>query len=166
MKDEFNIIIKDNFLDKDLHEKIHSRIHTYNYLPSYNAIKEIDHIWFSCPVEKEIEKIVKNKAEKIWKKKFKLNFCSYTMLATVKPVVHCDYSNDCDHQILIYIKGNTNLHKGTGFYLNGELNTHIGFNENRAVSWTSKVMHSPLNWASDDKSKRFSIICQLKEIKD
>jgi hypothetical protein len=167
MKEGFNIIIKDNFLDQDLHEKIHSRIHAYNYSSSYNFIPGTNHIWFSCPVEKEIEEIVKNKCEETLNKKFKVNFCSYTMLATVKPEVHCDYSeNNCDHQIIIYIKGNTNLHKGTGFYLNGELNTHVGFNENRAVLWHANALHSPLNWASDDKSKRFSIICQLKEIKN
>ena len=166
MEEAFNIIIKDNFLDQDLHKKIHSRIDSYSYSPNNNKIENINHIWFSCPVEEEIQEIVKNKSEKIWNKKFKINLCSYTMLATVNPVVHCDYTDNCDHQIIIYVKGNTNLHKGTGFYLNGELNTHVGFNENRAVLWNSKIMHSPLNWASDDKSVRFSIICQLKEIKD
>ena len=166
MKEGFNIIIKDNFLDQDLHKKIHSKIDKYNYSATFNGIKGIKHIWFSSPIEKEIQEIVKNKCEKILNKKFKVHFCNYTMLATVEPVVHCDHNDNCDYQIIIYIKGNTNLHKGTGFYLNGELNTHIGFNENRAVLWHANTFHSPLNWASDDKSKRYSIICQLKEIKD
>jgi hypothetical protein len=52
----------------------------------------------------------------------------------------------------------------TGFYLNRELNTHVGFNENRAIIWHANTWHSPLNWASDDKSKRYSIICQFKEV--
>ena len=162
----FDIIVKDNFLDKDFYQKIYHRIHTYNYSANSNMITGISHIWFSCYTEKDVQEIIKNKCEQIWNKKFKVNFCSYTMLATVEPVVHCDLDENCDHQIIIYIKGNTNLHKGTGFYLNNELNTHIGFNENRAVSWHSNTMHSPLNWAANDKSKRYSIICQLKEIKD
>jgi len=164
VKKGFDLIVKDNFLDEDLFKKIHSRINKYTYLHGYNNIENINHIWYSCNVEEDIEQVVKESAEKIWNKKFKVNFCTYTMLATVEPRVHCDLGDNCDHQIIIYIKGNTNLHKGTGFYLNNELNTHIGFNENRALSWHSNTWHSPLNWASDDKSKRYSIICQLKEI--
>ena len=162
----FDIIIKDNFLDKELFKKIHNQISTFTYLAEDNMIYNVNHIWFSCPADEEIQEIIKNKCEEIWNKKFKINFCSYTMLATVEPVVHSDLNKNCDHQIIVYIKGNTNLHKGTGFYMNDELNTHVGFNENRAVMWHSNTSHSPLNWASDDKSKRFSIICQLKEIKD
>jgi len=166
MKESFNIIIKDDFLDKNIHQEIYQKINNYAYSANGNYIENVNHIWFSCPVEKNIEEIVKNKCEKIWNKKFKVNYCSYTMLATVEPIVHCDLSEQCDHQVIIYIKGNTNLHKGTGFYLNKELNTHVGFNENRAVLWHANTSHSPLNWASEDKSKRYSIICQLKEIKD
>ena len=165
MKKGFYIIIKDNFFNENILKKLQDKLPTLNYSAKYNSIKNINHIWFSCPAEEDIKDIIKNKCEKIWNKKFKIRFCSYTMLATVEPVVHCDLSEECDHQIIIYIKGNTDLHKGTGFYLNNELNTHIGFNENRAVSWHSNTMHSPLNWAANDKSKRYSIICQMKEIK-
>ena len=160
----FNIVIKDNFLDKDIFKKIHQKINTYDYSANGNQIDGINHIWFSCKAEDEIKKIIKDKCEKVLNKKFKVNFCSYTLLATVEPVVHCDLTELCDYQIILYIKGNTNLHKGTGFYLSGELNTHIGFNENRAIIWHANTYHSPLNWASDDKSRRYSIVCQLKEL--
>lgn len=170
LNDGFDIIIKDSFLDKNLYEKIYKKIDTFIYSCSNNhqtdnSGKGYNHIWYSCDTENDIKTIVKNKCEKIWNKKFKARFCSYTMLATVEPLVHRDLSEECDYQIIIYIKGNQNLHKGTGFYINDKLNTHIGFNENRAVLWRSNAIHSPLNWASDDKSKRYSIICQLKEIK-
>jgi len=90
------------------------------------------------------------------------------MLATVEPTVHRDYDEEkTSHQVIIYIKGNTDLHKGTGFYIKSgdglELNTHVGFVENRAVFWDSKAYHSPLNFTAEDKSKRFSIIAQYKE---
>jgi hypothetical protein len=84
------------------------------------------------------------------------------MLATVEPLPHCDLGEECDYQVIIYIKGNNHLNKGTGFYLNGDLNTHVGFNENRGVIWHANTVHTPLNWASDDKSKRFSLIMQMK----
>lgn len=160
----FDIIIKDNFLDKDFYKKIHKKIDRYTYFPRRNVIENVDHIWYSRDAEREISEIVKNKCEKILHKKLKIRFCSYTMLATAEPRVHCDFNPECDYQIIIYIKGNVNLHKGTGFYLNRELNTHVGFNENRAIIWHANTWHSPLNWASDDKSKRYSIICQFKEV--
>jgi len=167
MKEGFDIIIKDNFLDNKLFNNLHNKISYFNYSSELHGLGDgYNHPWFACKTEKDVKEIIENKCEKILNKKFKASLCSYTLLATVKPLPHCDMYEDCDYQIIIYIKGNTNLHKGTGFYLNGELNTHIGFNENRAILWRSNAVHSPLNWASDDKSKRFSIICQLKEVKD
>ena len=158
----FDITIKDNFLDSDIFKKIHERIDMYNYFPQTNMIEGIKHIWFSCDAEEEIVKIVRKKCEKILNKKLKVRFCSYTMLATVEPLPHCDLGEECDYQVIIYIKGNNHLNKGTGFYLNGDLNTHVGFNENRGVIWHANTVHTPLNWASDDKSKRFSLIMQMK----
>ena len=160
----FDIIIRDNFLDKNVHKEIHKKIDSYIYFPKRNMIKGINHIWFSCDADDKIVEIVKNKCEEILHKKLKVRFCSYTMLATVEPVPHCDLSPECDYQVIIYIKGNVNLNKGTGFYLNGDLNTHVGFNENRAIIWHANTWHTPLNWASDDKSKRFSIIMQMKDV--
>ena len=164
MKEGFNIIIKDNFLEKKLFEQLHNKVNYLQYQAKSNTLGYKKHPWFACPVEEDIETIIKNKCEDIWKKRFKINFCSYTLLASVEVLPHCDLTENCDHQIITYIKGNTNLNKGTGFYLNNELNTHVGFNENRAILWESNVVHTPLNWSSDDKSKRYSIICQLKEI--
>tara|TARA_R110000822_G_scaffold30482_1_gene88851 strand:- start:288 stop:797 length:510 start_codon:yes stop_codon:yes gene_type:complete len=169
MKDGFNITILDNFFEKKLFDKIYNKISYINYNALTNKLLysngESKHPWFASPIEKDLVEIIKTKCEKIWRKKFKVGLCSYTMLSTVEPLPHCDLTEETDHQIIIYIKGNTDLHKGTGFYLNQQLNTHIGFNENRAITWHSNTWHTPLNWASDDKSKRFSILCQLKEIK-
>ena len=165
MKEGFYIIIKDNFFNENILKRLQNTLPTLSYSAQYNAIENLNHIWFSCPADEDITDITKDKCEKICNKKFKIRFCSYTMLATVEPIVHRDLGKETDHQIIIYIKGNTDLHKGTRFYLNNELNTHIGFNENRAVFWHSNTMHSPLNWAADDQSKRYSIICQMKEIK-
>ena len=167
MKDGFNITVLDNFFEKELFDKIYNRIPYISYGAMNTYLETSDgnkHPWFASDVEEDLVNIIKTKCENIWRKKFKAGLCSYTMLSTVEPLPHSDFSEKTDHQILIYIKGNTNLNKGTGFYLNGELNTHVGFNENRAVTWHSNTVHTPLNWASDDKSKRFSIICQLKEI--
>jgi hypothetical protein len=160
----FNISIKDNFFEEELFNTIYNKINYHPYKARLNLLTSGEHPWFAAPVEKDISEKIKTMCEIIWRKKFKINFCDYTLVASVEPLPHCDLSENCDYQLIIYIKGNVNLHKGTGFYLNNELNTHVGFNENRAVLWHANTLHSPLNWASDDKSKRYSIICQLKEI--
>tara|TARA_R110000803_G_scaffold158970_1_gene223170 strand:- start:243 stop:758 length:516 start_codon:yes stop_codon:yes gene_type:complete len=170
--DNFDIIIKDNFFDKSLIKKLKEKIPyiLYKGLDNYLERDPNKHVWFSTPVEKEISLIIKNKIETILNKKFEIVLCDYTMLATVKPLVHCD-KGGCTHQAIIYIKGNNNIHKGTGFYIlneenkNLELNTHIGFKENRSIIWESSAWHSPMNWAAEDKSKRFSIIIQFKTVK-
>ena len=164
MKEGFDIIIKDNFFEIEKLTRLKKILPYLNYSANYNSIENVDHVWFSTPADEEVKEYLKERCEKILNKKFNINFCSYTMLATSKPVPHCDLSEKCDYQIIVYLKGNVNLNKGTGFYLNGDLNTHIGFNENRAIIWHANTWHTPLNWASDDKSKRFSIIMQMKEI--
>ena len=131
-------------------------------------IDGIPHIWYAAPMEPQLAASIKERCEKTFNKKLTLRFCSYTMLATVEPAVHCDYDEGTtSHQVIIYIKGNTDLHKGTGFYIKNEdefqLNTHVGFAENRAIFWDSRTSHSPLNFAANDKSKRFSIVAQYKE---
>ena len=54
----FDIIIKDNFLDKELFKKIHNQISTFTYLAEDNMIYNVNHIWFSCPADEEIQEIV------------------------------------------------------------------------------------------------------------
>ena len=167
MEANFNINIVDNFLDKDTFTEVYNKIPYFQYQPDQNMIENIPHIWFSATVEPQLAGFVKEKCEKTFNKKLNLVFCSYTMLATVEPTVHCDHTDKTSHQVIIYIRGNTDLHKGTGFYIKNEdrfqLNTHVGFVENRAIFWDSRTWHSPLNFTAEDKSKRFSIIAQYKE---
>ena len=172
MEANFNINIVDNFLDKNTFTELYNKIPYLQYRAdlNYHIDKSIPHIWYAANGEPELGKLLKEKCEKAFNKKLDLNFCNYTMLATVEPMVHCDYHEDLTtHQVIIYIRGNTDLHKGTGFYIKNEdgfqLNTHVGFVENRAIFWDSRAWHSPLNFAANDKSKRFSILAQYKEAK-
>ena len=58
-----------------------------------------------------------------------------------------DDSED-DLNCLVYLKGNEIINSGTGFYDKKEnqyvLNRHIGFKENRAIIFDSKIFHSSL----------------------
>ena len=170
MKYEFDIRIKDNFLENNKFKDLYDKVPFYTYEHDINYLENVNHVWYASPASDEISEYLKNKCEKEFNIKLKINFCNFTMLATPKPIVHCDYIPDkCTHQVLVYLRGNENLNKGTGFYTTknniNELNTHVGFKENRAIFWNSEIWHSPLNWSADDKSKRFSILAQYKEIK-
>ena len=172
----FDIRIKDNFLEKKIFDGVYSKINYYHYsgTSNYQESKEngTEHIWFSADTEIEIKDYVTKKVEESLNQKLTCTLCSYTMLQTAVPLVHNDFFPGCDYQVIIYIKGTPNIHKGTGFYVLNkdtnafDLNTHIGFYENRAVMWDSKAYHSPMNWLAEDKSKRFSIICQFKTMKN
>ena len=131
MEANFNINIRDNFFDKNTFTELYDKIPYLQYQPDQNMIDGIPHIWFSATVDPQLAVSIKERCEKTFNKKLTLRFCSYTMLATVEPTVHCDHTDKTSHQVIIYIRGNTDLHKGTGFYvLNNDtkkldLNTHI-----------------------------------------
>ena len=171
MKYKFNIKIKDDFLKNSKFKDLYDKVPFYNYSHSSNSIKYENHIWYSAPAPDDVTEDLRKQCEKEFNLKLKVRFCSFTMLATVEPIVHCDYSeNECSHQVIVYLRGNENLNKGTGFYTtkdgSSELNTHVGFKQNRAIFWNAEVYHSPLNWSADDKSKRFSLIAQFKELNE
>tara|TARA_R100001086_G_C11671430_1_gene213029 strand:- start:18 stop:527 length:510 start_codon:yes stop_codon:yes gene_type:complete len=168
--EKFDIRIKDDFLEESKFKVLYDKVPFYNYQAGGNYIKNVNHIWYSIEAPEDVTKYLKEECEKQFNIKLKTYFCNFTMLATVTPVVHCDYGKEkCTHQVIVYLRGNEDLHKGTGFYIsknnNYELNTHVGFKQNRAIFWNSEIYHSPLNWSADDKSKRFSLIAQYKEIK-
>jgi len=183
MQTEFDINIKDNFIEPKIFKSIYDKIPFYQYSDTshkytHDTTGEITtapfgnerHIWFGTSAEPEIADYIRKRCEKLYNKKLELRYCSYTLvLPREKPMVHCDARDTCTHQIIVYIRGDRGLHRGTGFYteVNNkyELNTHIGFNENRAIFWYSPVFHSPLTWCDENKSKRYSIIAQYKEIK-
>tara|TARA_R110000824_G_scaffold163078_1_gene338866 strand:- start:314 stop:820 length:507 start_codon:yes stop_codon:yes gene_type:complete len=164
-RNSFEISIKDDFFDTPRFTQLYNEIVYKQYTPNPTNT----HILSSAGVETPIAQYIQAKCEKMSNKKFDLNLCIYTMVANVEPTVHWDYSKECSHQVLIYIRGDQDLHKGTGFYVkNGEdyqLNTHIGFRQNRAIFWDSRAHHSPLNFVAKNQTKRFSIVAQYKETK-
>jgi hypothetical protein len=168
-KDNFDITIKDNFIEQKLYKSIYDKIPFYIYNEDYFSKLEnkSDYLFRGKKTEKNIADYLRKKCEKLYNKKFKEYYTGYTMVARNTQFVHTDKSEDCTHQLLVYIRGDESLHRGTGFYVekngNHELNTHIGFKQNRAIFWESSTHHSPLIWSDDNKSVRFSIVAQYKE---
>ena len=173
---ELNLILKDNFLEKKCFKELHKSIVFKNWNPIENYyLATGKHIWFSCLVENNLEKLLKNKVEKKFNVKIKrlVTPFTYTMLSNVKEsTCHADNNDennlgkDFNAQFIFYVNGNNELTNGTGFYTKGKneeyhLTTHIGFVENRALLFKNNVMHSPLKFLSNDNKSRFSIICFL-----
>ena len=92
----------------------------------------------------------------------KIQTILYTIVSPQKQFApHVDKQNKGDYQVLIYLIGDEKVNNGTGFYKpdkegNLNLNTHIGFRENRAILFTKDNYHNNLLWAGDS-SMRYSI---------
>ena len=94
-----------------------------------------------------------------------INLAAFTCVNTKKATPHVDnlmFPNE--KHLIIYLNGDTNLNAGTGFYdKTGEgtydLNTAVGVRPNRALIFNADTcIHSPLLYAAEGNSPRFSII--------
>ena len=58
--------------------------------------------------------------------------------------------SNCDVNCLVYLKGKHLVNSGTGFWdkvdENYVLNSHVGFKENRAIIFDSKIIHCSLQF--------------------
>ena len=156
------IIIQDNFFSKDMldkikvdltHQKFTNRFteHTdsiYQKIYFHSKLTE-DH-----PVVLEVKKILKEKFELTY-----LNIDSQYFLSTKheEATPHRDVGHE--YNCLIYLKGDFILNSGTGFYdydeINNQysLNTHVGFKENRAIIFDSRIYHSSLQFNEGGKTR-------------
>ena len=168
---EFNITIKDNFFSKEDFDYIENISKITNFGPinlTYDSGHSKNHVFFTAHAPQKVCNIVTQKISNFFKiKNLKINTCQYSLVAkSDKTEVH-DHPEDTDLSCIIYISGDENIHCGTGFYVKKnennsfELNTHIGFKQNRMVSWQSNVWHAPLSF-TDSYKKRISLITQFK----
>lgn len=167
-ENEFNITIKDNFLDQkdfEIIKHIAQNINFYSNDIEYNNKK--GHVFFTNDAQKKVIDILCKNVSKFFKIKIlNVNLCQYSLVAKSNKVeVHNDASNNTNFQTILYIDGDEDVHCGTGFYIktkkNYILNTHIGFKTNRIVSWNADVFHAPLSF-TDNYKKRISLITQYK----
>jgi len=150
MKDR--VIIQDNFFDKEIYNEILydiSKLKFSNRNTVVNNKNIYQKIYFNVPLNKKHFAVVEVlKKLKEYNLDLNLNESNY-FLSTKheEPTPHCDST---DVNCLIYLKGIQILNSGTGFYekQNDEyvLNRHIGFKENRAIIFDSKIFHSSLQF--------------------
>tara|TARA_R100000030_G_scaffold71101_1_gene54695 strand:- start:32 stop:568 length:537 start_codon:yes stop_codon:yes gene_type:complete len=163
--------VKDNFLPKELFEKLSVYCINLEYSSKniiYKGKNYDEHIFLSNPIYKD-DKLLQDLEKSIikhFKLKIKnLNIAAFTCVNTKEPTPHTDgltFPNE--KHLILYLNGDSNLNAGTGFYNrtndnNFDLNTAVGFFPNRAVIFNANnCYHSPLLYTSKDNSPRFSII--------
>jgi len=151
------IIIKDNFFEENIYKEILFDISRLKFENRFTTVHEDDKniyqkIYFNVELNKnhfavkEVKKILKE---------FGYNLKShhhgyYLSTKHTEATPHQDTNNlNC----FIYLKGLDLLNSGTGFYekVNNEyvLNRHIGFRENRAIIFDSKIFHASLQFNED-----------------
>ena len=166
----FDIRILDNFLPSEVFKEMHKFVDNLEWSSKDNRYtKDLNtHWWFGSLISEEdvIRDIVKDNIKKFNKEIIKFHFATYTLVAEKKAFVHRDYDPKYQNsQLIVYLKGDDDIHGGTGFYIKKEneyiLNTHIGFKENRAIFFNAGIYHSPLLWNSTINKSRISMVYQL-----
>jgi hypothetical protein len=159
-----NIYVQDNFFEKEFFKKLQAEVMSMEFRSRYNDFskelkkdnvmnniyqRNFHHVVLSSntPVVKEVVNNIRKYFHHNPKKMVSWYFLSFP---NTPPIPHNDVSQ---FNCLIYLIGDKLVNNGTGFYekLNDEyqLHTHIGFKENRAIFFDSKIFHSPLQWAGN-----------------
>jgi len=159
MKIKDSIIVKDNFFNKKVYEKILldiSKLKFTNRYVSTSKLKKDDSsnnvyqkIYFNVELNPE-HFAVKYVVEKLKDYYLKTTTGSHNYFLSTKHREATPHDDSNDINCLIYLKGKEFINSGTGFYdkqnNNYVLNTHVGFKENRAIIFDSKIYHSSLQF--------------------
>ena len=153
-----HVIIKDNFFNDEVYKKIiydisHTKFESRSATAeSYGNTEHCQKIYFFTFLDKnhfavqEVYKILKN---------YGFNNLTSTSLdhgyfLSAKHKEATPHVDGVDLNCLVYLKGNEAINSGTGFYDKTEkdyvLNRHIGFRENRAIIFDSKILHGSLQF--------------------
>ena len=163
--------VQDNFLPEALFLKLKKYSITLNYSSKNIVSKSEDydqHVFLSNPIY-ENDDLLKNLEKSIIKhfniKIKNLNLAAFTCVNTKKATPHTDKLRfPKEKHLIIYLDGDLKLNAGTGFYnfIDGktfDLNTAVGFYPNPALIFNPDgCFHSPLLYAAEGNSPRFSII--------
>ncbi len=143
------ICFKDNFLSSSSFKQLQEVITQHSLSPSFNSRKE--HIGFRLDFDyrdflfKDFILTVENnfpltKKLKIYQNKISLHLRHNHE----KPLPHLD-DEQTKYNLIFYLKGDSLMNNGTGFYHNNELTAHVSFVENRALFFKgNEIWHTNL----------------------
>ena len=162
------IYIQDNFFEKNIFKEIKNKINTYSYSPPpLKRIKDYGGCyWFEhnlprgCDVQKVVIKTLQEKMNLSVDEDFKSDDTD---------VVECEskfimpnaqdgarpHVDPCQLQCLVFIKGEEIIKNGTLFFDDAQvgkdkkfnINTHVGFKENRGIVFSSNNLHAPAQFS-------------------
>tara|TARA_R100001015_G_C4521657_1_gene90500 strand:+ start:107 stop:607 length:501 start_codon:yes stop_codon:yes gene_type:complete len=153
------IQIKDNFLNEKEFKILYNNVDKVSYVPKvdiegrnygfrYEFGENSDNQWLLKKIKKQF----------FPNTNLKPNGCMHYHLRHnhEKVLAHTD-PND-DYCFILYLKGEELVYNGTGFYHENNLNTYVGFVENRAIFFDGKNnLHTDLQ-ALGESSFRYTII--------
>ena len=160
-----HLIVKDNFFNEDVYNEILKDISRLKFnnrssiidKKDVNADNVYQKIYFNVSLNFS-HFAVKDVCKKLSEYKLNLSSVEHAYFLSTKhkdATPHADWAVDVN--CLIYLKGEMTLNSGTGFYdikdNNYELNRHVGFKENRAIIFDSKIFHASLQFNEGSKPR-------------
>ena len=160
-----NIYVQDNFFDSKFLQTLQKKLVTLEFESRYHAELRgpLSHVYKRNYHQVKLHKNAPVVLELIKLIKLHFNFSSikeigsfyFLSFPNTPAIPHRDTS---DFNCLIYLLGDPLMNNGTGFYIDGPgeekiLNSHIGFKENRAIFFDSKIYHSPLQFAGNSSPR-------------
>jgi hypothetical protein len=145
------LIVKDNFFDDKIYKKIVNETLNLKFENRSTSLKGCyQKTYFHVQLHlnhfavKEVSRLLNNYGFNL------LGPSEHNYFLSTKHEEATPHDDNADLNCLIYIKGNEIINSGTGFYDKKEgnyvLNRHIGFKENRALIFDSKIFHASLQF--------------------
>tara|TARA_Y100000004_G_C8754397_1_gene343823 strand:+ start:84 stop:581 length:498 start_codon:yes stop_codon:yes gene_type:complete len=150
------IQIKDNFLNAEEFKILYNNIDKINYVPKTNGDGNYG-FRHNFDQNSENQWLFKKIKEQFFPNTdLEIHECAYHLRHNhTKVLPHKDIYDD--YNFILYLKGEELVYNGTGFYYKNNLNTYIGFVENRALFFDGKNNgHTDLQ-ALGPSSKRHTI---------
>jgi hypothetical protein len=160
METKDSIIVIDNFFNLNTLNLIKLDLSKSVFTNRFTERKNLSiyqKIYFNVILSQE-HFAVQEVCKKLEKMNFKIKNINSNYFLSTKHKEATPHKDKSAYNCLIYLQGENLINSGTGFYdlINNEhvLNCHIGFKENRAIIFDSKIYHTSLQF--DDRSgKRY-----------
>ncbi len=160
------LIVKDDFFKPEVYQEILKDISTLKFQNRYNVVDEKDDrlhnvyqkIYFNVDLNND-HFAVKEVHQQLTSYGLNIGNPNSSYFLSSKHEEITPHNDACDVNCLVYLKGKEIVNSGTGFFEKKEdeslvLNRHIGFKENRAIIFDSKIYHTSLQF-NDDAGSRF-----------
>lgn len=163
------VMYVDNFLEENTFKSLQHNISNTEHVDVYDGQGKLYGKRFTFPDEFKKDPLLKLIKQYFFPHRnlVPASLHSHLRQNSKEPLFHLDNKNDNDcANFLLFVKGNPLLNNGTGFLTKGELSSHIGFIENRALFFNgSKIMHGDLQ-SFGESSPRYTLNIFYKEIND